>query len=161
MITERQGAVALGIPVTQGSMKCIAKPGRPHQLIDNKAKRLYVWRKQVQAAARQYFTETAGPNQGLTLVAHIYIPRPKNHFRTGRYSHLLKDDAPVYPTARQYGDTDKYLRAIGDALTAIDIVGDDAQFVRVTGEKHFVTLPGVLAQVGLPEPGAQIIVTPR
>jgi Holliday junction resolvase RusA-like endonuclease len=41
--------------------------------------------------------------------------RPKSHYRTGKHSHELRDDAPFWHTAPN--DTDKLQRAIGDALT--------------------------------------------
>lgn len=164
MITQRQGCIAYGIPVPQGSMKCVGGPGRRHQLVDSN-KALHEWRDQVGKAALAFFTEQATSHQPLTLICHFYVPRPAIHFRTGRFAHLLKDDAPEYPTARQYGDTDKLLRAVGDALTLAGktddvpgLVPDDAQFVRVIGEKHFAASSLTL---GLDKPGAQIEVRPH
>jgi Holliday junction resolvase RusA-like endonuclease len=56
----------------------------------------------------------------------ILFKRPQNQFRTGKFSHLLRDDAPEYPTTRGQGDFDKLERAINDALTG-PLFPDDSQ----------------------------------
>ena len=70
--------------------------------------------------------------QGPLLSGPIYLkaafifPRPKSHFRTGKYSHLLKDSAPAHHI--QKPDRTKLLRGLEDALTGI-IWRDDCQVV--------------------------------
>lgn len=51
-------------------------------------------------------------------------PRPKAHYRSGQYAHLLNPKAPAYPHHTQTGDSDKLRRAIQDALTGIVYVDD-------------------------------------
>lgn len=60
----------------------------------------------------------------LEIWVTFWIERPKYHYRTGKYSHLLRDDAPAFHTV--VPDTTKLLRAFEDALTGILWV-DDAQ----------------------------------
>lgn len=49
---------------------------------------------------------------GVDLV--FRFPRPKSHFRTGRFSNLLKKDAPKYHTSTP--DDDNLAKAVRDAL---------------------------------------------
>lgn len=77
----------------------------------------------------------AGP---LALEATFYFPRPKTHYGTGRNEGVLKDGAPLYCSTTP--DTDKLLRAIGDAMKGI-VYRDDAQIARslawkLYGEPH-------------------------
>ena len=51
--------------------------------------------------------------------------RPKNHFRTGRNSHLLRDAAPARPAG--YPDLDKLARSTGDALKSAGVLKDDGR----------------------------------
>lgn len=50
--------------------------------------------------------------------------RPRSHYRSGRFAHLLKADAPPFPNVKPDGD--KLVRAVFDALTLAGIVKDDA-----------------------------------
>lgn len=70
---------------------------------------------------------------GVTLI--FTFERPKKHYRTGKFSHLLRDDAPERHT--QYPDIDKLERAVLDALTGV-AYADDAQVDRVGKQKRWV-----------------------
>lgn len=63
------------------------------------------------------------------LQCEFVLPRFQSHYTT---KGELKKDAPVVPR----GDLDKYLRAIGDAMTGIVYV-DDTQIVRIVATKRF------------------------
>lgn len=65
----------------------------------------------------------------------FYKVRPGVHFRTGRNSHLLKDDAPRYPTVAP--DVLKLARAIEDAMIGV-VYKDDSQIV----DEHLAKLFG-------------------
>jgi Holliday junction resolvase RusA-like endonuclease len=61
-------------------------------------------------------------------VAMVFaFARPKSHYRTGRNSHLLKDDAPIRPSGPP--DLSKLIRAAEDALTEAAVWRDDARVV--------------------------------
>ena len=63
--------------------------------------------------------------EGPVLLQLIFLmERPKSHFRTGKYSHLLKDSAPVAPHGKP--DVLKLGRAVEDALSGV-IYHDDSQ----------------------------------
>lgn len=67
---------------------------------------------------------------------HFYYARPKSHFFTGRRAGLLRPSAQRFPTSRNYGDTDKLVRATFDALAGV-LVHDDAQIVSVLARKCY------------------------
>ncbi len=53
----------------------------------------------------------------------FYMPRPKKHYRTGKYSSILKDDAPYYHY--QKPDRDNLDKAVLDVLTDCGLLKDD------------------------------------
>jgi crossover junction endodeoxyribonuclease RusA len=72
--------------------------------------------------------------------------RPKAHYRTGRFAHLLRDDAPYWHT--QAPDADKLGRLVCDALTIAGVYLDDAQVCLLRVEKLWSPdLPGTLVEV--------------
>ena len=74
------------------------------------------------------------------LHMQFVMPRLKSHFRTGRFSAILRDDAPRYHITRP--DRGKLQRAIEDALTGIAYL-DDAQVCCGPVEKVYGDRPGV------------------
>lgn len=157
MITQRQGCIAYGTPIPQGSMTCVGAPGRGHQLQPSNKKLLHEWRKQVTGAAQMFFTETADEYQALRLIAVFTVARPASHYRTGQFREQLRPDAPHYPTRRTGGDLDKLVRAVMDALTQSGHIHDDAQVVDISARKLYDGHPAF----GLTKPGVQIEVRPR
>lgn len=78
-------------------------------------------------AANNGETRNLWPWPGAVYVNMLFVfQRPKNQFRTGKFSHLLRDDAPDYPTTRSQGDFEKLERAVNDAITG-PIFPDDSQ----------------------------------
>lgn len=60
-----------------------------------------------------------------TLYVTFHFPRPKHHYKTGKFAHVLR---AVAPQRMQTGpDLDKLVRAIGDALTDACAILDDRQ----------------------------------
>lgn len=60
----------------------------------------------------------------LVVWAAFYFKRPQSHYRGGKFSNLLREDAPVW--AMNVPDGDKLFRALGDALTGV-VYRDDKQ----------------------------------
>jgi len=90
----------------------------------------------------------AGP---VTLATLWVLPRPKNHYRTGKYCGTLRKDAPSICAVKP--DEDKLQRALRDALTKI-VWQDDAQVVCCFSCKSYVlvedgceSMPGVHVRV--------------
>jgi len=84
------------------------------------------WKSQVAIAARPFIPATPLVRD-LYLRLEFYFPRPKSHFRTGKRSAELRDDAPGYCAKKP--DFDNCAKAVSDALTVIRMWGDDAQIV--------------------------------
>ena len=82
---------------------------------------------------------------GVIVTARFVFPRPKSHYRTGRYAGQLRPDAPTYKTSAP--DLDKLQRALGDALTQAGILRDDALIVRWDTAKVYGNEPRVSVQV--------------
>jgi Holliday junction resolvase RusA-like endonuclease len=73
----------------------------------------------------------------LWLELTCFEARPKAHFRTGRYSHLLRPDAPAYPDVTETHDSGKLRRAIEDSLTNAGVLSDDKRIVDGRDRKRY------------------------
>lgn len=104
------------------------------------------WRADVvQAAVAQY----DGPLlEGPIKMDYLFLfPRPKNHFRSGKFSDHLKNTAPKYHT--QKPDLTKVIRSTEDALTGI-VWHDDALVCVRSEEKRYCNgdeKPGVYMRI--------------
>ena len=62
------------------------------------------------------------------------MPRPKSHYRTGRYSHLLKNNHPIYHIFTP--DLDNLVKMIADTIQGKKrIIYDHSQICRLQAEK--------------------------
>jgi len=121
-----------GTAVQQGS-KNIGKHG---QMYDARGKDLKDWRNVIGMFARRAMPADWVKFDGAIRVEYTFFrQRPTKHFRTGRYSHLLRDDAPIYCTTTPDGD--KLERAANDALTQAGVWVDDANVARWIGTKRY------------------------
>lgn len=64
----------------------------------------------------------------------FYFSRPKSHYRSGKYAHILKDSAPEYHTSR--GDLDNLCKMPMDSLNKI-FWKDDAYIVELSAVKKY------------------------
>ena len=97
----------------------------------------------------QRFNVHSGP---VRVYVEALLTRPKKHYRTGKLSDVLRDDAP--PKHIQAPDGDKLLRAIMDAMTSFVYVDDGQVF-----DQHLIKkwigkneTPGIMAWIDLLEP---------
>lgn len=97
------------------------------------SKRVKPFRADVRGAA--LLTVPTDWDLGLTyhLDVAFHFMRPKSHFTS---KGALTKAAPMYPTGRQIGDTDKLIRSVCDALTGITW-HDDSAVVDITAAKRF------------------------
>jgi crossover junction endodeoxyribonuclease RusA len=164
-LLTRDYAVRLyGTPATKGSMKCIGARGNiKHQLVEQLEKMLKPWRALiVKAGLALPVTDLVGP---IGIEMTVTIRRPPSHYRTGRNAHLLRADAPVWPSQEGTGDVDKYGRAVLDSLQkgkpsapGAGVMKTDAQVVELIARKCYPDTPG--AQDRLDRPGAVIRIFP-
>lgn len=121
-----------GTPAPQGSKRHVG-----HGVLVESSKKVKPWRESVKWAAieakphewRQSFD---GP---VHVAVTFRFPRPKFHFRTGKNAHLLRENAPVFPSGRP--DLDKCLRSTLDALGEAGVFKDDAQVVLIGAMKCY------------------------
>lgn len=72
----------------------------------------------------------------------FYLKRPKKHYRTGKYSHLLKDayKDKVYHSFKP--DLDNLAKLLCDTIGGADrMIVDDAQICMLQAEKMYSTNP--------------------
>lgn len=74
------------------------------------------------------------PPGPIYLAAVFIMPRPKKHYRTGRYSHMLRDDAPEWHTVKP--DRTKLLRSTEDALKGIVWADDSSVCAGPTSKRY-------------------------
>lgn len=94
-------------------------------MIDSSGAEGKAWRDAVAAAGRQAWARPP-LDQALEVNFVFRLERPKAHYRTGKFAHLLRPDAPEYPGVKP--DVLKFARAAEDALTGI-IWTDDTLIV--------------------------------
>lgn len=125
-----------GTPGAQGSKRHVG-----HGVMVESSKKVKPWRSDVKAAAEAALLASddwTAPCRGpVHLVVTFRFTRPRNHYRTGRFTAVLRDGAPLYVTSRSCGDADKLLRATNDALTASGAILDDSLIVTIRASKVY------------------------
>lgn len=97
------------------------------------SKEMKAWKKALDA-------ELAGiPDRGLDGPMHVELmfrlPRPKSHYRTGKFSHLLKDSAPGDHQSR--ADLDNLAKVVLDKITRSEYWLDDNQVISLAVTKRW------------------------
>jgi hypothetical protein len=140
--------VVRGQPAPQGSKKAFpiyrgsgadrVFTGRT-SVVEQLNERIKTWRTSVvNAAQRVVFCDCGDPHcramvDGFPfdepLIARMVFSfaRPKSHYRSGKWAHLLKDSAPMRPSAPP--DVSKLARSTEDALKDVGFYKDDARIV--------------------------------
>lgn len=80
----------------------------------------------------------------IAIHAEFLMQRPKNHYRTGKNSHVLKDTAPIKHTGRP--DLDNLVKFVCDALNGI-FYRDDAQIYRINAVKYYSATPQTIVRI--------------
>lgn len=97
---------------------------------DPKEKQKRAFRKRLAVA-----THGVEPLHGALMIQiDFHMPRPKKHYRTGKYSHLLKDTAPDRHT--QKPDVDNLVKFLLDCGNGI-VWDDDSQICAMYACKHW------------------------
>ncbi len=90
--------------------------------------------KQVFMSKAREFAPTTPLQGGLRVDLQFIMPRAKSHFRTGRFSGLLKASAPVHHTKTP--DLDNLIKFVLDAMNGV-FYGDDAQIAEIRAVKQY------------------------
>lgn len=132
-----------GLPVAQPRIKATLRNERVFIYTPHSAD---AWKVTVATTAMQAWG-LADPWDGPVWVGvNFYLPRPKSHFRSGKYAHMLKPSAPWAPVVKPDGDNLE--KAIWDALSGVAF-HDDKQICGWGGEKAYLQDPDE-------EPGVQV-----
>lgn len=128
-----------GVPIPQGSKNSFrhSRTGKV-VVVESQHNKLQAWRSKIGYAwKRQAGIKITGP---VHVTLDFYMPRPQNHYGTGRNAGKLKDWAPKYCDKKPDGD--KLVRAVLDALTIAGAIEDDARVVRYWVNKMYADEPG-------------------
>ncbi len=135
-----------GVARPQGSLTLVnaGGPGRRPYLKNSDT--LIVWRNSVVDKAVQAAQEhgwACVDDEPVLLQAYFTFDRPK--------SHTKRQEAKDAGRKERGSDLDKLVRAIGDALTAANVISDDKLITDIDAWKRYVGAPGALDR-----PGAEI-----
>jgi Holliday junction resolvase RusA-like endonuclease len=140
-----------GLPAPQGSKRHVGNG----VMIESSAK-VKPWRQDVKFAALEAVGACWVLLDGPLVAAMTFtFARGQGHFRTGRWSHLLRPSAPLRPAVPP--DLSKILRSTEDALTGV-VWKDDARVVEYVRLGKFYA--GAEAEDVLDAPGCVIHVWP-
>ena len=119
-----------GKPETQGSMRHIGKGRMIHKPA------LIAWRTTIQEAVNAWCDRYGDAWEPITgpvdVDVHFYLPQARSN-------------RDVWPIGPRSGDTDKYVRGAGDAISLGEtkLIADDSQVVRIRAEKRWAHgMPG-------------------
>ena len=130
-----------GKPQTAGSKRGFVT-GKRAIVVDANPK-TKSWQAMVAGFARDVYS---GPllDGPLSVTFVFFHLRPKNHYRTGKFSGILRDDAKIAPTG--IPDVLKLARAAEDALSGV-IYRDDAQIVDEHLYDRYGPKPGLAVSI--------------
>lgn len=115
------GFTVYGAPVPQGSKRIFRG-----NIVDMAPQRLRSYRQDIHVAALEAMKGRPAYIEPVGVTVTFFIPRPKNHFGTGRNAEKRKASAPSAPAKPP--DIDKLGRAVLDGMTGA-VFRDDAQVV--------------------------------
>lgn len=108
------------------------------------------WQKTVTDQAKEQLPEGWIPIDSMAETSYrFFMPRPKSHWRTGKFSEELKPDAPEHHLTPP--DVTKLLRITEDGLIHAGVATDDSLFTPIIARKAWTTRPdtegGVVVEV--------------
>lgn len=121
-----------GTPAPQGSKRVLGRTKTGRTILGEASDNTAPWRSDVMTAARAVLEGLGWPtplDRPVRARMVFTFARPRGHYRTGKNSHILRDDAPSRPVGRNLGDLCKLARATEDALTAAGVWADDSLVV--------------------------------
>lgn len=126
-----------GVPAPQGSKRFVRTAANGKGIMVESSAKVKPWRQDVRAAAVEAIAAGAPtfPTGGVIVGMAFRFARPKTHYRSGRYAHLLRPSAPPTPSVKP--DLSKLVRSTEDALTQAGAYHDDAQIVAEWSTKGY------------------------
>lgn len=134
-----------GVPAPGGSKRAFKSAATGKIVVLDDAKNNAGWRSRVSVFARQAMGTDAPLDGPLAMTLIFVVPRPKEHYGTGKNASRIK---PWAETARpiRKPDVTKLTRAAEDAMTGI-VWKDDAQVVMQQAEKRYGENAGMFVLV--------------
>jgi crossover junction endodeoxyribonuclease RusA len=122
----------------QGSPRPQSRPrvairGRRAMAYNADSKDMVAWKQALDSALSEI--PERGIDGSVEVTLHFSLPRPKSHYRTGKFSHLLKDSAPEDHQSRC--DLDNAIKVVLDRITRSGIWIDDCQVISLTSSKRW------------------------
>lgn len=143
-----------GTPAPQGSKSMMKHKQSGKMIMLESSKAVKPWRAEVTKKAKTVVAGSAKMTGPVTVRVTFILKRPGYHYRTGKYAHLLRDDAPAAPFGTGGMDVDKLARAVLDGLTDAGVWGDDAQVTELHAAKIYADPDSIV--VAYHHPGAYI-----
>jgi Holliday junction resolvase RusA-like endonuclease len=147
--------VVHGRPAPQGSKRAVINRYTGRAAVVEQVKSVGPWRDAVRAEAVEARKAFAVGTLECPVIADMVFSftRPKNHYRSGRNAHLLRDDAPRRPPTPP--DLSKLARSTEDALTDAAVWRDDSLVVEygrlakvfIGEDRDSLDSPGVLIRI--------------
>ena len=123
---------AKGLPKAQPRVKAYSRGGKAG-VYTPETKALREWRHEVEAVMARHMDKQL--DGAFEVRLEFYMPRPKSHFRTGKYSHIMKVDAPIDHTSKP--DLDNLVKLILDVITKSGYWKDDSQVIELSVCKNY------------------------
>ena len=133
-----------GLPIAKGSAKGFYIKGLNRVVItQTNAAKQAPWASMIAVVAQDLFER---PIEGPVMISLAFkMPRPKNHYGTGKRAEILKASAPIYHTSKP--DFDKLERCVLDALTGIAWKDDCQVALMQHKSKKYAGNPGVFIRI--------------
>ena len=122
----------LGVPKPQARPRAACRNGKAF-MYNPDSKAMKEWKLAIDATLSRHANKKLAGAFDVTL--EFYMPRPKSHYRSGKFSHIMKDDAPLEHTSK--GDLDNLAKVVLDRITKCGYWQDDSQVVYLTIAKHW------------------------
>lgn len=141
--------LAPGLPQTKGSTKAFIRRrgGKPFAVITNDNEKNDGWAYLVSYFATQCMAGRPPIDGPVHVTLTFLLPRPQDHFGTGRNAGRLRPSASPKPDVKP--DLDKMQRSIFDALSRIVYRDDACVTTAVIMKRYAETQPGVRVRVEL------------
>ena len=131
--TQQEGSFVIpGNPLPQKRHRSTFRGGKPRNY-DPSAQD----KKKFKAMVGELGVESALKGD-ISLNVTFYMPRPKKHYRTGKYARLLKKDSPFWHSTKP--DIDNLVKFVMDALQGM-LWSDDCKIVRLETSKIYSKKP--------------------
>lgn len=133
-----------GIPRPGGSKKAFYNKALGRAMIVDDSKHIKTWKQDVRAAALACAPDIP-LHCPLKIRVTFFMPRPKAHYRTGKYAGILKDNAPHVHT--KMPDVLKLMRGTEDACSHIIFADDSLIYDEHIRKEYTEKSPGALIHI--------------